>query len=334
MLCLNGHENIEQAKYCATCGSPLRNSLKSKNQSAMMDTSVLASDRVAATEPVHMGHNRRRLFIGLAVAVAALVVTAIVVIASGHHAPTHALTSSSTATTPTNDSSGSTTATFLPSTTVPTSGLVQMSLTLWDCPTTLGVSGESPANLTTPVQVMVPSGYSSNQLAVYTDNQGIMELLAPANWHCQATVGADGSSSIQIYPPNQDAASNSALASDSSIQEVSGDQTSASQFSATEQACQLFVTANKALGGETCNMHSSPQEEASSATPNIVEFTDPPGVVGDADPSGGSYTASGVMTYYPRNNNGSWTETCVLSPSESSLCAAILASFIASYGSN
>jgi hypothetical protein len=181
---------------------------------------------------------------------------------------------------------------------------------------------------------MVPPGYSPTQLAVYTDNQGIMELLAPANWDCQATVGADGSSTIEIYPPSQGAVTNHVLNSESTNEEITGEQTSASQFAAAEQACQLFVAAFQALNGDTCTALSPPQEEATDDTPNIIEFTDPPGVAGDANPSGGAYTASGVMTYYPSNNNGSWTETCVLSQSQSSLCTAIIASFIASYGFN
>jgi hypothetical protein len=181
---------------------------------------------------------------------------------------------------------------------------------------------------------MVPPGYSSNQLAVYTDSQGMMELLAPANWDCEATVGADGSSSISIYPPTQGDVSVSALNSDSTTEEVTGSQTSASSFGAASQACQLFVAAYKALEGTPCTMRSPSQEEATLYTPNIIEFNDPPGIAGDANPSGGAYAASGVMTYYSGNNNGSWTETCLLAPSESSLCAAILSSFIASYGTN
>jgi hypothetical protein len=210
--------------------------------------------------------------------------------------------------------------------------LIEMSLTLWKCPTSLGITGEAPANLTTPVAVMVPPGYSADQFAVYSDSQGIMELLAPANWDCHAAVGADGSSIIEIYPPSQRGTSNSALAGGSAVQEVRGDQTSASPFDAAAQACRLFPSAYNALDGESCTMTSPAQEEATNDTPHIIEFTDPPGVAGDADPSGGANTSSGVMTYYSNNEAGSWTETCVLAPSQSSLCSAILASFIASYG--
>jgi hypothetical protein len=286
------------------------------------------------------GIKRRKInppvIVGIAIA-AALIVALVAFAASSHHKPpTVSGSSVATTTPPTTAPSGTTTGTFPPSTTVPTTGLVPLSLTLWSCPTALGITGATSAPLTTPVRVMVPPGFTSSQLAVYTDTQGIMELLAPAGWDCQATVGADGASNIEIAPPGQAAASGSSLEVGSTIEEVRGDQTSASAASADLQACQLFPAAETNLKGigPKCTMLSPPAEEATLDTNNIIEFTDPPGVAGDGDPSGGAYSASGVMTYYTSNEAGSWTETCVLPPRESRLCGAIISSFIESYGAN
>jgi hypothetical protein len=63
----------------------------------------------------------------------------------------------------------------------------------------------------------------------------------------------------------------------------------------------------------------------------VVAFTDPPGVSGDANPSGGRYPASGVMTYHPGNPDGSWTETCTLPPADKSLCTVVLDYFLDSH---
>ena len=332
MKCANGHENVSRAQFCATCGLPLIVVDAAKGLTTSDEISTAPdSERDVGT------HDRRKLqpiYLVVAAIVVALAV-ALIFAASSHHKPALAASKvSATTTQPTTAPSGTTTATFPPSTTVPTTGLVTLSLTLWTCPTTLGISGEAPANLTTPVQVMVPPGFSSSQLAVYTDSQGTMELLAPAGWDCKAAVGADGTSSIEIYPSDQGAASSASLGAGSTIEEVSGDQTSASPFMADLQACQLFPAAYNNLNGVQCTRLSPPAEEATLETNNIIEFTDPPGVAGDADPSGGAYSARGVMTYYPSNDNGSWTETCVLPPSESRLCSAIISSFIESYGSN
>ena len=340
MLCQNGHKNLDRAKFCAKCGAPIATPVPTavpepmtKEQSSVSGV----SDDVASTEPTSTKTSRR----GLMVAGAALLIALIVVgavLASAHHNPGSKSSSTTIGTTSqhsptTSGSQSSTSGTFPPSTTVPTTGLVEASLKLWTCPTSLGAN-EAPAKLTTPVQVMVPPGYTPSQLAVYSDNQGIMELLAPAGWDCQASVGADGSSGIEIYPPSQGAATGSSLAGGSTITEVSGYQTGGSPFSAASQACQLFPASNSALDGNTCPMLSPPAPKATLYTDHIIEFTDPPGVTGDAYPSGGAYNASGVMTYFTKPNAESWTETCVLAPSRSSLCTAILSSFITSYGRN
>ena len=58
----------------------------------------------------------------------------------------------------------------------------------------------------------------------------------------------------------------------------------------------------------------------------------PPGIKGDGDPSGGKYAAMGEMTYYDDlASDGSWTETCLLPPDDTSLCKAILGNFDARY---
>jgi hypothetical protein len=73
-------------------------------------------------------------------------------------------------------------------------------------------------------------------------------------------------------------------------------------------------------------------ELVTTVNANVVKFTDPPGVKGDGDPSGGQYAAMGVMTYYDNlRSDGSWFETCVLPPKEKSLCTSILGNFQSEY---
>ena len=85
----------------------------------------------------------------------------------------------------------------------------------------------------------------------------------------------------------------------------------------------IVVTSGKGGVGKT----------TTTVNAHVVEFTDPPGVHGDAAPSGGAYAAMGVMTYYgDRNSDGSWTETCLLPPSDTSLCRAIVGNFKSRYG--
>jgi len=67
-------------------------------------------------------------------------------------------------------------------------------------------------------------------------------------------------------------------------------------------------------------------------TAGVVVFEDPPGVTGDGNPSGGKYSANGVMTYYSKSDNGSWIDTCTLPEEEKALCKAALNDFIDLYG--
>ena len=70
---------------------------------------------------------------------------------------------------------------------------------------------------------------------------------------------------------------------------------------------------------------------------NIVGFEDPPGLPGDADPSGGDYPANAVMTFTndPSGSSGnfwsSWAETCTLPYGQQTTCTAVLNDFALRY---
>ena len=63
-----------------------------------------------------------------------------------------------------------------------------------------------------------------------------------------------------------------------------------------------------------------------------MAFTDPPGIKGTGQPSGGQYPANGVMTYHPSAQDGSWQETCTLPASEKDVCTVVLNTFVSWYG--
>jgi hypothetical protein len=70
--------------------------------------------------------------------------------------------------------------------------------------------------------------------------------------------------------------------------------------------------------------------------PNIVEFEDPPGVVGNFSASGGPYPANGVVVWYPSTTSGNYPyeadAECTLPASEHASCTAILNDFLDRYG--
>jgi hypothetical protein len=219
---------------------------------------------------------------------------------------------------------------------ISSNNLVSVQLPLNKCTTSVGDSGDTPANLPATVQVDIAKGLST-QLGFYSDNEGVIEVLAPSGWTCTAVIGADGSSSVSVSPAGQSDVSSGALTPGSTAEEINASQTSACVGCRESLACPLFVNAaNDYLHAfsKTCPSSRPTSELVTTINGHLVKIEDPPGVNGDADPSGGAYPAMGVMTYFgDRNSDGSWTETCVLPPTDTSMCRAIIGNFNSRYGS-
>jgi hypothetical protein len=212
--------------------------------------------------------------------------------------------------------------------------LVSAQLPLNVCKTSVGVSSGTPANLPATLRVKIAPAYSTG-LAVYSDNEGVIEVVAPVGWNCSALIGADGSSWVHVSPPGQAPISGDSL-SGTTAEAITALQTSACVGCRESLACPLFTSAANdyvQTFQKTCPTTKPSSETETEISGHVVEFTDPPGIVGDANPSGGTYSAQGVMTYFDDlASDGSWTETCVLPPVDSSMCQAIIGNFVNRYG--
>jgi hypothetical protein len=218
-----------------------------------------------------------------------------------------------------------------PSTTAP--GSVLAAVPLVDCPTAFGVTPSSSPSLPTSMNVSVPPTLA-NQLAVYSDALGSVEVLAPIGWQCSAEIGADGSTRVVAFPPGAPVPANEQFTAQQGDAVVASE-TSACVGCAEFQACPLFASAAADLmrdEGLPCRETRPAQEAVYQLSSTIVAFEDPPEVAGDGDPSGGSDPANGVMTYIPTSDNGSWLETCTLPESEHATCTAALNTFVSWYG--
>jgi hypothetical protein len=229
----------------------------------------------------------------------------------------------------------STVPTTTPPTTVPSTTTASLPLVV--CPTTTGVTGQQPVSLPSTVSVPVSSGQAGH-LAVYTDNQGIMKLVAPVGWSCQAEVAADGSSGVDVHPTGEaPSAISGSLSAGSTVTAVVGFQTGRSPVQAAATACALFpaaATATEADLGKPCANHPGAAEQVDQISPTVVGFEDPPGTAGTGSPSGGAYAANGVMTYDATGQSPSWTDTCTLPGDEKAVCTTALNAFLTSYGSS
>lgn len=217
---------------------------------------------------------------------------------------------------------------------VDSGNLVPVSLPLNVCKTFVGGASDTLAKLPAKVRVDLSSG-NSTKLAFYTDNEGLIEVIAPTGWTCSGLIAADGSSSIQVAPPGQPNISDESLKG-LKAELITASQTSACVGCRESLACPLFVSAAndyQRAFQKSCPTTKPPSETETRITGNAVEFTDPPGVVGDGRPSGGAYPALGAMTYFEDlSGDASWTVTCVLPPQDKSMCKAIVGNFVDKYG--
>jgi serine/threonine protein kinase len=281
----------------------------------------------------------------LAVALGALVVIAAFIAGalyvahgdanSGHHAAlsgAHGKTKSTAGTTTTAPSATTTTTV---ATLNPTSDIVA-SLPVVACPTSYGIPPTTPTSAPNSLSVSVPKDLV-NQLSVYADEAGIMDVLAPTGWDCTASVGADGSSLVSVTPAGEVLPDNSnALPPGSTDEAIVGTQNGGCQGCANYQACPYFTAAAQALGSPCASTPPS-DESIVPISSTVVSFSDPPNTIGGGDPSGGEYPANAVMTYVigPPGSNAnyvtSWLETCTLPYSQQTLCTAVLNDFVARY---
>jgi serine/threonine protein kinase len=252
---------------------------------------------------------------------------------SGQLANSHKSSKHST-TTSTSTRSGTTTSTT--ALTNPSAD-ISTSLPVVACPTSYGIE-PAPAskNLPSTLTVSVPADLES-QLSVYGDEAGIMDLIAPSGWDCTASFGADGSGGESIIPPGEILPQGNSLPAGSEVEAIVGSQNGGCQGCADSQACPFFATAAE-NDPSNCTDTSPPSgEEVTQLASNIVGFEDPPGLAGNAVPSGGAYPANAVMTYTqdPAGSTGnftsSWFETCTLPYSQQALCTAVLNDFASRY---
>lgn len=152
------------------------------------------------------------------------------------------------------------------------------------CPTTFGYSGPHPGK---PGELTVTSNTTTEGLAAYSNTQDY--LLAPADMSCAGFVAADGVSSVTTWPRGD--------AKPGHYSHEAGltlfiEPACASCRAA--EACPFFSAFARSLGFP-CGGGIPTEEKVYRLRSNIALFEDPPGVRGSGWPSGGGYTANGLV---------------------------------------
>jgi hypothetical protein len=197
------------------------------------------------------------------------------------------------------------------------------------CHTSSGLLGVPPAHYQDSAVLRAPPRLA-DRLAYYTDAaRSIQPILGPRGWACSVVIGGDGSIGIAVYPSGS---------SSDSPEQVHASHPSCVGCIATI-ACPLVphVAVEVHHIGVPLSCSRPPQEVVtwisgspaeSKAGNDIVSFTDPIGVRGDGNPSGGRYAAKGTLLYSWGQTALSASEiTCTLPASEADLCSSILTAF-------
>jgi hypothetical protein len=195
----------------------------------------------------------------------------------------------------------------------------------------MGVNGPS-----TPVASSASVPAAAAHLVVYSTTSGYLQVLGPRDLACQASIGADGNTSINISHPF----SNGGIAKGG----ISALVFSSCVGCLLTLACPFFPAAMAALHKEYGTSLPCPRQPLGQTVRRLsaeaVAFSDPAGEYVSARseslvPSDSPYPTNGVVgygSYLFRNRFRDWTAmeaVCVLPASEHAACTDILNEFLA-----
>jgi hypothetical protein len=227
-------------------------------------------------------------------------------------------------TTPT--ASTSTTTTSPPP--APPAGEVAVAFPVVACTTanggSLGNQGWKPTVLLAPIPTTLVG-----KVAFYSD--GVHTVLGPSGWSCAQTPVNQGATGLVVYPPGIPNPSTSGVP-------PAGSEGIFATFDNTGHArgiavvCPFFTVLKWQQAEANCTGLKPVGEQSSMPTPDIASVTDPAGVAGTLEGSGGAQTVTGTVIFpqvQPAVTYGSSVNIAVESCSltDPSLCPTILSDF-------
>ncbi len=193
------------------------------------------------------------------------------------------------------------------------------------CPTTVGAE-------TAPVPVPATAGVPgpAAHMALYAAVSADLEVLGPGGYFCQATVGADGNTTVTAWPSSN---MTGALGA-GGVRAVSYPACTGCQLAL---ACRFFAGAARRLEVDGLAHCAAPPrgEMVKRLNAYSVQFTDPPGghpSAGALVPPAGTYPTEGVVVYGSSLYRGQRDPvvegaTCVLPAAQRAACAEVLHTF-------
>lgn len=153
---------------------------------------------------------------------------------------------------------------------------------------------------------------------------GLPSLIAPHDWTCTGFVSEDGGNSFTAVPPGE---------VPPSPQEGASEETPVPEIAVYGvPACQgcvygiagAYFPASGDNGTYTTPTKIPAGEIYRRVGTHVVDFTDPPGVKGTGEPSGGSDPSVGAIVFKPHS---AAVITCILPPAEVEICTTAIRAF-------
>lgn len=213
-------------------------------------------------------------------------------------------------------------------TTGPLTGEVAVAFPVVACTTSSGATlagqGWKPSILLAPIPTALVG-----KVEFYSD--GVHTVLGPNGWACSEAPQSDGGSGLVVYPPGSpDPPVGSSPAP--------GTQGIFAIFDTTDNVrgitlvCPYFTLPTWQMQEAACTGTKPAGEQSSMSTPDVVSVTDPAGVVGSLEGSGGPGPVTGAVIFpqvEPAVTDGSAVdvaqESCSLP--DPTLCTTVLADF-------
>ncbi len=213
-------------------------------------------------------------------------------------------------------------------TTAPLSGEVAVAFPVVACTTDagapLGDGGWKPSILLAPIPTALVG-----KVEFYSD--GLRTVLAPSGWSCAQTQPATGASGLAVYPPNDPNPPVTGPAAPGT-EGVFATFDSTADVAGIALVCPYFTVATWQSEEAKCTGAKPAGEQSSMPTPDVVAITDPEGVVGSLEGSGGPGPVTGAVIF-PQIASAVTDGTSVAVAEEScslpdpSLCATVLSDF-------
>jgi hypothetical protein len=223
--------------------------------------------------------------------------------------------------------SGSSGSTVTP-TTAPLNGEVAVAFPVVACTSasgaSLGTQGWRPSVLLAPIPTALVG-----KVEFYSD--GIHTLLGPSDWSCSQVMSTQSGNGLVVYPSNNP---NPPVFGPPTpgTEGVFATFDSTGRTQGVAMVCPFFTVPSWQQQEASCSPNKPTGEVTSMPTPDVASVTDPAGVVGSLEASGGAHPVTGAVIFpqvVPAVTNGSSIavaeESCSLA--DAALCQTVLSDF-------